>query len=118
MRFLNEADGMCDFMIVSAGILAFIRVKRICRIHCTVQEIEAELREQLIRLRSIPMSGLVTRELWVYTKSGAWRYFRDRETGLTEFSREGNPIKVPEKEPHVSEVAIAERGTGIAPAQG
>jgi len=113
MRFLNAADGICDFMIYSSGILVFILVKRICRIRCTALEIEAELREQLVRLRSIPISGLAIRELWVYTKRSAWRYFRDCGTGLTEINREGYPIKLPEMELHVPEVVIAEKGKGL-----
>jgi hypothetical protein len=117
MRFYNEAESVCDFMIMVASNLVFVRVKRATRVHCTVQEMETELRAQIIRLSAITGSGTVTRELWAYTKSGAWRYFRLRDAGLTEISRDGNPLTVPEKEPTATNGVVAAGETEMAPAQ-
>ena len=37
-----------------------------------------------------PVTGPVTRELWLYSKKCAWRYFRVTDTGIEETGRPGN----------------------------
>ena len=43
-------------------------------------------------LRTLPGSGLVTRELWLYSKKGIWRYFRVTDSGIEEIGPDGEPL--------------------------
>ena len=116
MRFCPETESPCDLMIRDTVHLVFVRIKRVCRIRCTKEEIEAELQEWLILLRSFPVSESILCELWVYTKQNSWRYFRVGSTGLVEIGRDGNPIRQPEKGPAIIGSGVAAGGAGITPA--
>ncbi len=113
MRFCPETESTCDLMLRTSVHLVFVRVKKVCKIRCTTEEIEAELQEWLILLRSFPVSESILCELWVYTKQGSWRYFRVGITGLVEIGRDGIPIRLPEKGPAITskEVTTGEAGT-------
>jgi len=116
MRFCPETESTCDLMIRDTVHLVFVRIKRVCRIRCTKEEIGAELQEWLILLRSLPVSESILCELWVYTKQGSWRYFRVGSTDLVEIGRDGNPIRQPEKRPAITGREVAAGGAGTTPA--
>jgi hypothetical protein len=103
-------------MIRTSGHLVFVRVKRVCRIRCTKEEIGAELQEWIILLCSLPVSESILCELWVYTKQNSWRYFRVGSTGMVEIGRDGNPIPLPEKGPAIPVREVTAGGAGITPA--
>lgn len=89
MQFVPDPARICDFMIRGAGRIVFVRIKRAARLHCGVPELADEYKEQISRLRMLPGSGPVTRELWLYSKKCAWRYFRVTDAGMEEISPVG-----------------------------
>jgi hypothetical protein len=108
MKFCPDLERVCDFMIRSTGHLVFVRVKRVSRLQCTQKEIEKECNETIQLLRSLPGSGPVIRELWIYTRHG-WRYFRVGDTGIERIDKDGMPI------PEQGDTPIATDGAPIAP---
>ena len=116
MKFCPETESTCDLMIRTSVHLVFIRIKRVCKIRCTKEEIGAELQEWLILLHSFPVSESILCELWVYTKQNSWRYFRVGSTGLVEIGRDGNLILLPEKRPAIPgrEMNVGGAGTTLA----
>ncbi len=107
MQFVPEAGMACTFMIRGVGRIIFVRIKRAARLHCGVPELAAEHNEQIARLRTLPGSGPVTRELWLYSKKCAWRYFRVTDTGIEETGPAGEPL-IPAGKPSA--------GTGVVTA--
>jgi hypothetical protein len=92
MQFVPGPERFCDFMIRGAGRIIFVRIKRAARLHCTVSELAIEYGEQITGLRTLPGAGPVTRELWLYSKKCAWRYFRVTDTGIEETGPTGEPL--------------------------
>jgi hypothetical protein len=118
MKFSPYGEIVCNFLIRSPLRLTFVRIKYASRFHGTLAEIEAEYRDLIGRLRSIPGSSLVIRELWIYSRYGTWRYFRVTETGIEETSMEYMPVKN-EGEKHLMVAGkVTAEGTGMSPAQG
>jgi len=118
MKFFPESETVCNFLIRSSACLIFVRIRYASRLHGTLPEIEAEYREPIFRFRSIPGSGPVIRELWLYSRYGTWRYFRIKDTGIEEISREGISVTIPEKEPVVNAGKMAKEGAGMTLVQG
>jgi hypothetical protein len=116
MRFCPETESTCDLMIRTSVHLVIVRVKRVCKIRCTAEAIEAELHEWLILLRSFPVSKSILCEIWVYTKQGSWRFFRVGSTGLVEIDRDGNPMPLTEKGPAITSKEVTTGETGTTPA--
>ena len=98
MHFQPEAESVSDFMINGGGRLVFVRVRKAQRLHGTLEEMEAECRGLVTRLRSLPGSGPVLRELWIYSRYGIWRYFRVRDVGMVEIGPDGSPLAASGKE--------------------
>ncbi len=117
MKFCPDTESACDMMIRTSVHLVFVRVKRVCKIRCTKEEIAAELQEWIIMLRSFPVSESILCELWVYTKQNSWRYFRVGSSGLGEIDRDGTPIRLPEKGPAIPISEVTTGGAGTTPAQ-
>jgi hypothetical protein len=115
MKFCPETESVCDLMIRTSVHLVFVRIKRVCKIRCTKEEIGAECQEWLILLRSFPVSESILCELWVYTKQNSKRYFRVGSTGLVEIGRDGNPVCQLEKESAIPGRAVAAGEAGTNP---
>lgn len=92
MQFVPEAGMVCTFMIRGAGRIIFVRIKRADRLHCTVPELAADYDALIAGLRMLPGAGPVTRELWLYSKKGVWRYFRVTDSGIEETGPDGEPL--------------------------
>jgi hypothetical protein len=99
MRFLPDAGCVSNFVINGGGILVFVRIRKAQRLYGPLMEIEAECREPVSRLRSLPGSGTILRELWCYSRYGTWRYFRVGDSGMTEIGPQGLPVPAPAKDP-------------------
>jgi len=97
MKFYSGPESVCDLMIRSPVHLIFVRVKRFDRILSTPKEIEEEHRDLILQLRSFPVSGLIIRELWVYSKHGTYRFFRLGDTSIEEIDRESISPGMPEE---------------------
>jgi hypothetical protein len=95
MSFVKNRENRCDFMIVGNGDLVFVQVRKARRVGTTREEMEREFCEPVMRLRSLPSSVSLTRELWTYTRYGIWRFFRIDDTAIVEICQDGNPLKNP-----------------------
>lgn len=84
--------GLYDLVIPTAVPIAFVRVKYADRIRMTLAEAEAFYRETIVGLRSIMATEHISRELWLRSRHGTWRFFRVAKTGLVELSRNGIPV--------------------------
>lgn len=82
-----------DFEIVSAIPIAFVRVKRAERILATLLEIAREFHDAIVRLRLVASSAAISRELWLCSKHGTWRFFRVVGDGIIELGRDGEPMR-------------------------
>jgi len=91
-HFRHEPDMICTFVIYIIGLVAHVRVRRVERIRFTTEWLEREAAADLAALRFIASSPEISRELWVFTPKGSFRFFRVLENSLVEFDRSGNPL--------------------------
>ncbi len=94
-QFMHEPGTICNFVIYCLGFTAFIRIKRVTRVHCSHTWIEREAADALASLRAIAPGTGISRELWVFLPRGAFRFFRIEDTGLVELDRDG--VVMPER---------------------
>jgi len=82
----------CDFTIMSPGYVAFVCVKHIRHLHCTTNELLRKFSETIMALRLIASSPVISRELWICSPKGAWRFFRINDESLLELVNDGTPL--------------------------
>jgi hypothetical protein len=82
----------CDFTIMSPGHVAFVCVKHIRRLRCTIIELQRKFSETIMALRLIASSPLISSELWICSPKGAWRFFRINDESLLELGTDGTPL--------------------------
>jgi len=92
IELVQNGDTPGDFEIIAGGIVIFVSLCRADPFRQTPEEIEAECRVTIARLRSVPASAHVLRELWIYSKYGSLRLFRVEDTWLLEIGRDGLPL--------------------------
>lgn len=92
-RIRSARESLYDIVIATAVPVAFVRVKYADRIHLTLAETEEYYREAITGLRSIVSAENISRELWLRSRHGTWRFFRVMKTGLVELSRDGMLLK-------------------------
>jgi hypothetical protein len=88
-HFRHEPDMICNFVIYIAGLVAHVRVRRIERIRVTPEWLEREAAADLAALRFIASSPEISRELWIYTPHGTFRFFRVLADSVAELDRTG-----------------------------
>jgi len=93
MSFLQNRESVCDFMIMGYGNLVVVRVLKARCIRNTREEFEREFQDPIKGLRSFPSSGLILKELWIYSRYGIWRFFRLEDNGIVEICQDGMPLK-------------------------
>jgi hypothetical protein len=93
MRFLQNRESVCDFMIMGNGNLVVVRVRKARFIRGTREDIEREFQEPIMGLRPFPDSSLILKELWIYSRYGIWRFFRIEDNGIVEICQDGKPLK-------------------------
>jgi hypothetical protein len=94
-RFVREPGDLCDLIILGADRVVIVRIRRTRRLHCTLQEIGQQFRESVSGLRGIASAGMMTKELWVCSYNGSWRFFRVTDDTLAELGCDGSPIVSP-----------------------
>jgi hypothetical protein len=121
-HFRHEPDMICSFVIYMIGVIAFVRVRRVERIRITADWLEREAAADLAALRFIASSPEISRELWVYTPKGLFRFFRVLEHSLVELDRSGNPMPgqapLPARTMPATAGVWAEKSGGPEPAPG
>jgi hypothetical protein len=95
--FRHEPDMICSFIIYTVGLVAHVRVRRVERIRITPEWLEREAAVDLAALRFIASSPEISRELWIYSPKGTFRFFRVLAGSLAELDRNGQlmPDQVP-----------------------
>lgn len=85
-------ENLCDFTIVSGIPVAFVRVSYCSRIHAPIPELTMEFEGKLIRLCLVTPHEVISRELWLRSRHGTWRFFRVTGECLIELGRNGQPL--------------------------
>ena len=85
-------EKLYDITIVSALPVAFVRVSYCDRIHAPAAELARVFQDILIQLRQISKHEFISRELWLRSRHGTWRFFRLRAECLVELGRDGQPL--------------------------
>lgn len=80
-----------DFILFCSSCSVFIRVKRI-RMHISnPPDIARMFREEILLLRRLPKTAVVSRELWVVSPWGLWQYFLISDDSVVEIRCNGLP---------------------------
>jgi hypothetical protein len=87
--FRHEPDMICSFVIYIVGLVAHVRIRRVERIRIMPAWLEREAAADLATLRFIVSSPEISRELWIYTPKGTFRFFRVLADSLAEIDRNG-----------------------------
>ena len=88
----RNREMLYHFTIIAAGIVAFVRVRFAPRILLSPAELAAEFREDISRLRAIVQATAISRELWLRSRHGTFRFFRVIADGLVEIGRDGQVL--------------------------
>jgi hypothetical protein len=108
-HYLQERGLVCDFSIMGPERITFGRFRRARRIRCSIEEIEWAFPEDIAVLRFIVSSLVISRELWIYSPKGVWRFFRILDGSILELGRDGLPLAVE---------LPAETSAGLLPVKG
>lgn len=106
MRYQHRRGNVCDFSIMSPGLVSFICVMRLIRLSSTPEDILHDFSSVIGQLRFIASSPAISRELWLRTPRGAWRFFRILDESILELDRDGMPLK------NTGPVKVAPKGAG------
>jgi hypothetical protein len=97
MIFSHSVRNLPGFVIAGSGTPAFVRTWNVQCLHSPPVKIEVDLRSGVSILRRI-QGGLVSRELWTYSRYGVLRFFHVEETCLVELKSDGKLIVTSPKE--------------------
>ncbi|MEN6444322.1 MAG: hypothetical protein WC391_08155 [Methanoregula sp.] len=64
-----------DLIICTEQQTAFVRVKRIVTHYDDPQEIMQCCKREISPIRTVPVTGIVARELWLRSPRGVWQFF-------------------------------------------
>jgi hypothetical protein len=120
MSFTRDTGCLCNFMIKNNDKLIFVSIRKALRLSRTLEEMEREFHESIIRLRSFPASETIVRELWTYSRRDIWRFFRIEHAGIVEICQDGTLLKNPfiEITRTVREVHGQKKGTALVKGNG
>jgi len=110
-------ESHADFIIFGEGSTIFVRVRRILVHIINPADFERQYSADISRIRRVPGTPVVSREIWVLSPWGCWQYFRVLDDGIIEVRRNGDPV-VPggKKKPAPARPAQTGPETGCAPA--
>ena len=92
-RYQHRPGNTCDFSIMSPGLVSFIAVKRLDRLTVLPEDILHDFAAVIALLRFIVLSPAVSRELWLRTHHGAWRFLWVLDNGIVELDRDGKVLE-------------------------
>jgi hypothetical protein len=80
------------FILICPGLTTFVKVRRTrCRL-ASPEDCAAHYRRDILYLRQIPLTGVITRELWLLSPWGTWQYFRILDDRVIEIRNNGSPL--------------------------
>lgn len=82
----------CNFAIFATGLVSVVKIRRICRIHCSPEEICREFAEAISWLKRAVLTRSVGRELWLCSYHHAWRFFQIVGNDLAELDQDSKPF--------------------------
>jgi hypothetical protein len=94
MHFRSSPAYVSEFLFYGNGLLVLVGLRLARRLfHATLAGISAEYADAISGLCTLPCGGPVSRELWLYSRHGALRFFRvGADGGFTEIDRDGVPF--------------------------
>lgn len=91
-HYVHRTGNLCEFTIMCPGLVCFVTAVRLLKLSSTPEDILHEYAAVIGQLRFIASSPAVSRELWLRTPRGAWRFFRISDDGILEIDRHGMPL--------------------------
>ena len=91
-HYQPKSGSTCDFTIMSSGRIAFVCVTPVRRLRCTTTELYRKFPDTITALRLIACSPVISRELWIRSPKGVWRFFRINDESFTELGNDGAPL--------------------------
>jgi hypothetical protein len=88
-----------DFILFTTGCTVFVRVKRIRTHVSNPQEIAMMFWEEILQIRRIPKTPVISREIWVLSPWKTWQYFQIFDDRIVEVRCDGQPVLQGEKVP-------------------
>ncbi len=88
----TRREALYHFAIVAAGLVAFVRARFAEQILATPEEFALEFRDDITRLRAVVEAATNSRELWLRSRHGTWRFFRIIADRLVEIGRDGQVL--------------------------
>jgi len=79
-------ESPADFEIVNKQGVTLISVRMSRCLHIPLADLEAEYGDAIFRLRAVPISPAVYRELWLCSRYGRWRFFEIRDRDIIELA--------------------------------
>jgi hypothetical protein len=121
-HYVHGPGMICTFTIVSPGKEAQVSIKRFRHLRCSPQWLEREAANAIAGLRLIVSSNDISRELWICSPTGAFRFFRVLDSSLIELGSDGDqlpavspsPRKKPAVAPTVPAITNTPEGSPVA----
>ncbi len=80
-----------DFAIHLAFLTIYVQVRRMKTVAGSAEDILSACASDIARIRRVPATAVLIRELWVRSATGAWRYFLVLDDLLIEIPAEAMP---------------------------
>jgi hypothetical protein len=81
-----------DFILFVRDRVRFVRVKRSHSLIGSPGELTVQFRNEIASIRKVPLTPVVSLELWVFLPWGTWQYFSVGEDTVTEIREETGTI--------------------------
>ena len=88
-----------DFILLTPASTIFVRIKRIRTHVSSPQEIAMLFWEEVLQIRKIPKTPVISREIWVLSPWNIWQYFQILDERIVEVRCDGQPVLQGEKVP-------------------
>jgi hypothetical protein len=98
-HYVHGPGMICTFTIVSPGREAQVSIKRVRHLRCSPQWLERDAANAIAGLRLIMSSNDISRELWICSPTGAFRFFRVLDSSLIQLGPDGNPLPAVQPSP-------------------
>jgi hypothetical protein len=111
MHYQHEPGSLCDFSIMSPERITLVRLRRVRRLCFPIKDLERDFSPDIAALRFIASSPAISRELWICSPKGVWRFFRICDGSNLELGLDGMQLAITGPAP-----AIGAASAGPVPA--